>query len=352
VSEIVSAERTSADLLAFLCRTVFGCPQSMEVKTPDHAAQSSWQPKVPDSRLPGVEPPSPSGSEAHAKLEGEMDDYDISALALWPVFAMCLIALTVTLATVWYGPSKVLHVMLKYLVPEKATSKHMYGIYFAIVGCITLGIPVLLLLLPVPTLMFGFCKGFFITFSALMTAAVLSFIIGRYVAQRPVRRFLQGRKCERCMRLLSVLEDDESQSMQLLILYRFLTIPFALRNYGPSILRVPMVKLVISAVPHSLWSATVFAVAGSALKGPATHLRDGNKIEWSTPHWLEIVGLGVAGLSMLFFSWIAWRAYSEKANVEENLQSVTSSSALKGGQSAHYGTNAEGVAVVIQTSDF
>lgn len=335
----------------------------MEAEVSDTASHSSpSQPRVPDSRLfagtalrkhdLAAEPAARLADQQEPEDGDESDDYDISTLALWPVFAMITIAFGVMVATLWYGPKMVLQEILTHLVPKRPTVWHMYAIYLAIVCCITTGIPVLLMLLPVPTMMFGFAKGYIITFLALMSAALLSFIIGRYIAQRPVRRFLKGRRFQRCMRLLSVLEDDEEQSMQLLILYRFLTIPMSMRNYGPSILRVPMMTLVLSAIPHSLWSACVFATAGTALKGPAQVLRDGHALAWRTPHWQQIAGLGVACLSMVLFSWIAWKAYMRKVEDDEKC-AVNASSALKGTEEGvHYGTNADGTTVVIRTSDF
>jgi len=337
-------------------------------------AASPSQPRVPDSRLPGVEPAATLEADEAGRKEAEDKpkqkeeeprqplvveeeaDYDFSVLALWPVFVMVTFAITLTVATAWYGPKKVLMVILQYLVPPRPHFGHAVAIWLAIVVCITLGIPVLLLLLPVPTMMFGFGKGFIITATAETAAACLSFVIGRYIAQRPVRRFLEGRGCKRIMRLLHVLEDDEDQSMQLLVLYRFITMPMAARNYGPAILRVPIPMLVVSSIPHSLWSATVFATAGSALKGPAQLLRDGHKIAWRTPHWQQVIGLLIALLSFTAFSWIAYRAYSRRVEVEEGRRQAAVQTLLlvkgseEGSNSMHYGTNA-GMAVEVHTSD-
>lgn len=313
------------------------------------------QPRVPDSRLPGFEAEDVDRKKADAPQpllteEGLRENsHEFSLVALWPVFVMLTLVIGFTITTAWYGPKKVLHIVLENLVPPRPTIRDMIAIWFAIVGCITLGIPVLLLLLPVPTMMFGFYKGYVLTVTAEIAAACISFAVGRYVAQRPIRQYLEGRDCKRIMRLLHVLEEDESQSMQLLILYRFMTMPMAARNYGPAILRVPMMKLVVSTIPHSLWSGVVFATAGSALKGPAQLLRDGHKIAWRTPHWQQIVGLLIAVLSFTAFSWIAYRAYSRKVESEQTALVLKGSE--EGVTAVDYGTNNGGMIFEARISD-
>jgi uncharacterized membrane protein YdjX (TVP38/TMEM64 family) len=216
----------------------------------------------------------------------------------------------------------------------------MLAVWLAIVFCTTFGIPILMFLLALPAMMFGFTKGLIITATGELTAACCSFVIGRYVAQRPVRQFLEGRGFKRILRMLYVLEDEEDQSMQLLILYRFLMMPMICRNYGPAVLRVPIWKLVVSAIPHSLWSGLVFATVGSALKGPAQLLRDGQKIAWRTPQWQQIGGLIVALTSFMLFTAIAYRAYHRRVEADELQASLLSGE--EGRCSRHYGTNSSG----------
>jgi len=315
------------------------------------SSSSSWQPpRVPDSRLPGAEPlqstPSDRKGAPEQPLveEAEADLDDLSLLALWPVFTMIVMVAAFTVATLWYGPTKMLKILLQHLVPPRPNFGHMVAIWLSIVGCITLGIPILLLLLPVPTMMFGWCQGFTITATAELAAACVSFAIGRTIIQKPLRRFIDASRCMRIRRVLSVLEDDEDESLLLLILYRFMAMPMAMRNYGPSVLRVPMAKLVLSTVPHCLWSATVFATVGAALTGPAHLLRDGHKIALRTPQWQQVVGMLSAIASMFLFSWIAGRAYYRRVEMEERKRKSAPESALvfkASEEGGHYGTHAE-----------
>lgn len=316
----------------------------MEAKDSVAASRPPMQQRVPDSRLPGVEPEEVERKKVDSPKQqlsqegSQQEGHEFSLFALWPVFVMLTLVVGCTIATAWYGPKQLIHLVLEELVPPRPSLKDMIRIWFAIVGCITLGIPVLLLLLPVPTMMFGFYKGYVLTVTAEIAAACVSFTIGRYLAQRPIRQYLEGKDCKRIMRLLHVLEDDESQSMPLLVLYRFMTMPMAARNYGPSILRVPMTKLVISTIPHSLWSGVVFATAGSALKGPAQLIRDGHKIAWRTPQWQQVLGLFMAIISVAAFSWIAYRAYSREVESEKTVLVFKGSE--EGATSSDYGTNA------------
>lgn len=309
------------------------------------------QPRVsrPDSRLPGVEPSIEDSVQVpeHFKEHGR----EFSGLALWPAFTLVTIITLFTIATAWYGPKRLAQMLLNYLMPSSPEAWHGIAIWATIVVCTTCAIPVLLLLLPVPALMLGFWKGFLVIFAALMCGAALSFFIGRGVARRPVRAYLEGNRFTRVLRALHVMEDAQETSMRLLILYRFLPIPMGVRNYGPAILEVSIPKLILASLPHSAWSSLVFATAGSALQGPAEALRDGNVVHWRSPHWQHIVGLVVAAISFVLFTWLAWRAYSEKADDEEErrhgVQDVTSSlaepsrSELTDAEGGTYGATAD-----------
>jgi uncharacterized membrane protein YdjX (TVP38/TMEM64 family) len=294
--------------------------------------EQSLQSRVPDSRLPGAEP-------VQADEKKPAENFDMSIFTLWPVFVLFTVAAVTVTCTIVYGPEEVLRKLLQCVMPEHPLPWHAFAIGGLIVVCTTCAVPVLLLLLPVPTLMFGFWQGFLITFISLELAAIISFFIGRYMAQGPVRSFLEGKNCRRMMRLLHVLEDEE-ESLKLLILYRFLSIPMAVRNYGPSILSVSMTNLILSTIPHSIWSSTVFATAGTALKAPAQLLRDGQKIVWSTPRWQEILGFVVAFMSFMLFTWIAYRVYSRKMQSEDQRE-VGSQAALrmKTTEEGHIATN-------------
>lgn len=314
----------------------------------------SSQTRIPDTRLPGATIVASGAADQkhternkHHVATAEADhSYELSVLALWPVFVMIGIGVSLGIGTVWYGPTKLLQILLSLLVPEHPHFGHICAIWFAIVGCIVLGVPLLLLLLPVPAMMLGFWNGFLIVATAETVAACLSFVIGRYVAQKPVREFLECQGCNRIMRMLSVMEDTENH-LQLLILFRFMAMPMACRNYGPAILDVPMQDLVLSTIPHSLWSALVFATAGSTLTGPAHLLRDGHKIHWQSPPWLQMAGLVIAFVSLTGFGWLAGRAYWRKVEDEDGKRLLQCS---EEGSPSQYGTNSEGTRAEVTTS--
>lgn len=312
----------------------------MEIPVSNSPSQS----RVPDSRLPGAEALAAEEAgrkQAESQQQQTTDSNGVewsTFLALWPLFMLLSILVTLAVATAWYGPTKVIQAVLSFLLPSRPTTWDMFAIWASIVLCTTLGIPVLMLLLAVPAMMFGFWKGFMITAAGELSAACLSFVIGRYIAQRPVRRFLDGQGFKRIMRMLHVLEDDEDQSMQLLILYRFIMMPMACRNYGPAILQVPIWKLVVAAIPHVLWSGIVFATIGSSLKGSAELIRDGHQIAWRTPQWQQVAGVVIALISAALFSWIAYRAYNRRVESEE-VQTALKGSAE--GSARLYGTNPE-----------
>eukprot|EP00747_Dinoflagellata_sp_TGD_P168166 gnl/TRDRNA2_/TRDRNA2_193931_c0_seq1.p1 gnl/TRDRNA2_/TRDRNA2_193931_c0~~gnl/TRDRNA2_/TRDRNA2_193931_c0_seq1.p1 ORF type:complete len:351 (-),score=67.44 gnl/TRDRNA2_/TRDRNA2_193931_c0_seq1:136-1188(-) len=258
-----------------------------------------------------------------------------------PLLAFVAIAVLLAVAasgTWWYGPRRLLRAVLHMVMPAKPLWYHGVRILAATIFCIVAAIPVVFLLLPVPTMMFGFWPGYFLAFTALMGGALISFVIGRYFAQEPIRSFLERSRCEKTMRWLRVLE-SEQESLWLLVLYRFLFIPMAVKNYGPSILHVPLSMLAASAVPHSMWSAIVFSSAGAAFRSSAELLRDGQSVHWKAPQWQHVVGLGVGFVSAILFSSLAYRTYARKAKDEEQEPEDAPFRAENAG-AGFYGTNA------------
>lgn len=271
--------------------------------------------QLPDGRLrvPG------DGQQRRVRfLDGSGDsdadeeaDAQASTLAWLPLLFFLMGALVLTCTTIWYGPHKMLQTFVHYAIPQSPHWYHAAAQWGVIVVCATTVIPILFMLLPLPSMMFGFVPGFWITFFALMTAATLSFLIGRNVAQRPIRAFLVSHGYSQVISALRILE-DESESFLLLVLYRFLLMPMFLRNYAVTILKVPLRRLILAAVPHSLWSSCIFAAVGSALKGPAELVRDGHDLEWRRPKWYEVLGIIAACGSALVFSFTASKAYARK----------------------------------------
>jgi len=303
----------------------------METEALVHAKS---QPRVPDSRLPGAE----VGEQKKTVSDGE----EMSIYALWPVFFMIIVGATVAGFTFAYGPERALRLLLRCIMPDTPEPWHIVVMAAAIVACIIFCLPVLLIVFPLPSMIFGFWQGFVTLFLVQVIAATVSFFIGRYVAQRRVRGFLEGKQFRRTMRILQILEKDD-ESMQLLVLFRFLTIPMSARNYAPSVLSVPMPKLILSTIPHGLWSSMVFAVVGTALHKPARNLRDGHRLAFHAPQWQEILGIVVAVVSAALFTWIAYRAYTRKMEEEEDESMAASTHCLKsaedGAESTSYGTS-------------
>lgn len=252
-----------------------------------------------------------AGTPTRARQESFADRALEWAVVAWPAISFLLLVSAATIAFIGYGPQQALQTLLGVLVPVRPTAWHAAAVWVAIVTSVTCGLPMVLVLFPVPALMFGFKVGFAILFFALMSAATISFIIGRTVLQDPVRALLERGDCRRAARWLRTLEGDED-SLKLLIVYRFLLIPMCLRNYGPSLLRLPLRTLVLSATPHSAWSAAIFSTAGSSLKGTAELLRDGHSLPTGHPRGLEMLGLCVACLSLLMFAGLAYRVYARR----------------------------------------
>lgn len=290
--------------------------------------------RVPDSRLPGAEVDEQKKSASNSE--------ETSVYALWPVFAWIFIAITVAAFAFTYGPQRTLKFVLRTIMPEKPEPWHIVVMVAIGVALLVCCLPVLPLL-PFPTVILGFWHGFTIVFMIQVLAAALSLCIGRYVAQRRVRAFLESKAYHRSMRWLHILEKEE-ESMLLLLLFRFLPIPLFARNYAPSILSVPIPRIIMSTVPQGLFSAFANAVVGTALHGPAQDLRDGHEITFETPKWQEALGIAVALIAFALFTWIAYRAYSRKLKEEEEetgipVATLRSKGAEEGATTTQYGAS-------------
>jgi len=228
------------------------------------------------------------------------------------LFVSCLVVCGIALVVCMCGPKLVIQRVLQVLVLDHPQLRHAIAIFALLVVSITLGIPIILLLLPIPALMFGFWLGWVISFASLMVAALLSYLIGKRIGQQAIRHLLKKNQCQGSLQCLRVLE-DEQDTMKFLILFRFLFIPMLVRNYGPAILHVSLAKLIVSGIPHSLWSSFVFSFGGSTFKDSAALLREGQDVPGGFMQWQQIVCLAVSVLAACFLAQIAWSTYMREA---------------------------------------
>lgn len=165
-------------------------------------------------------------------------------------------------------------------------------------------------------LIFGFWRGSLANFVSIYSAALGSISIGRWLLREPVQDCIEGGDYKQLRLMMRILE-DEQESIKLQVLFRFLFIPMFIRNYAPSTLAIPIWKLFVSAIPHSVWISILFASLGATFKDTAELVRDGNEISFKGMKWQHFLIYCVSLSVMIFLSVYAWRKYNERARQED-----------------------------------
>ena len=128
--------------------------------------------------------------------------------------------------------------------------------------------------------------------------------------QEPIRGWLDEGNFPTAKRALQVLEDDDD-SLEFQVLFRFLFIPIWLRNYGPATLHIPVWKLLLAAVPHTLWVSFIMASLGLSLQDANDLVNQGEEIRIWDAKWQHLAMFLVSCVMSLLMSWYSYRKYAE-----------------------------------------
>lgn len=164
-------------------------------------------------------------------------------------------------------------------------------------------------------LIFGFYHGVAVNFCSIMGAAAMSMVLGRYVFQEPVRRYLDNGDFPAVRRMVLVLEDSD-ESLKFQVLFRFLFIPMFIRNYGPATLDIPLWKLLLGSIPHSFWISIIFSSLGCTFKDAAELIREEKEVSFSDMKWQQASILVVSALVAVALSFYATHKYNERVERE------------------------------------
>eukprot|EP00933_Yihiella_yeosuensis_P050094 TRINITY_DN47858_c0_g1_i1.p1 TRINITY_DN47858_c0_g1~~TRINITY_DN47858_c0_g1_i1.p1 ORF type:complete len:296 (+),score=30.87 TRINITY_DN47858_c0_g1_i1:171-1058(+) len=164
-------------------------------------------------------------------------------------------------------------------------------------------------------LMFGFWNGWAVNIIAIFGAAVISFLLGRAFLKEPISNALRDEGNPQIRRLLRVLEDSD-EALKFQILFRFLFIPMFVRNYGPSVLNIPIYVLALGSIPHTIWISFLFSSLGCAFKGVAEIVKQDKELSFSSMHWQQFTVFFVSFLVALVLSYYAYTKYSERVAEE------------------------------------
>lgn len=245
------------------------------------------------------------GAEAQAPSQQDIDDTekgdsknreccfaqfarpDIILLISWAI-----VFLTIVIVCIVFGPSRVLEACLAFLVPKNPGWEHAVILAVSIAVLMVFPFPVVFIFMLLAGLNYGFWYGFWIILIPQAIGLCFAFILGRSLCRDTVRGCLLGGNYPKAKGLIETLE-AQSDVWVPLMLFRFLPVPFVLRNYTPTILNVPFFQLVLTALPHCVWQAILFASLGAMFKDAAKLARDQGKWDWNSLRWQE--GLIFAG---------------------------------------------------------
>ena len=147
--------------------------------------------------------------------------------------------------------------------------------------------------------LFGFFWGSVVNVLGLFVTSSLSFLVGRRFLRDVARSWLLSN----APRLHTTFRVIEQRGVNFLIFFRFLTIPFWSKNYGPAALldcgfRDFAVSVVVASCPFGVLYAYIGNIAGQG--GTADR-----------SHTVEVVVIGLCLVVSTYVSWVAVKIFQE-----------------------------------------
>lgn len=215
--------------------------------------------------------------------------------------------------TFWFGLGNLIQLVLLWIVPDQPDWRYGFCMGAVVALLMVVPLPVVTpIVILVPGMVFGFWIGFLILFVGLFVGVPLAFVIGRWALQDTIRSCIVEQSDSSAKAILKTLEADDD-SFILLILYRWVSGPFLFKNYPPVVLKIPLWKLVLSAIPHHFWAAALFSSFGAIFKDSATLVRSGGKWEWGALHWQQLAMFSGMLVCFALITGLSYRMYTRKA---------------------------------------
>jgi len=261
---------------------------------------------------------------------------ELSKKAWGGIIFLAFLVIISCVAYLWLGPQALLRVSLRLLVPRKPGWHHALFLGLSIAILMVVPLPIAWFVLLIPGMLFGFWIGLLIILPSLFVGIVVASVVGRFFLQEPIREWIDGEDCPRPRMVLSVLE-GEQDCLTILVLFRFLNMPYSLRNYGPCILRISLGRLILSTVPHSIFQAVLFASLGAMFQDTAQLMRNGHQLSLKTMRLEETILFAASLISVVLLGWYAWRIYSRSQAHAEEAGTSAGDSEARGEHSETYG---------------
>lgn len=271
--------------------------------------------------MPGTEE-APSQQNIEDVEEGESKDRECCLAGYMKVdiillTTFALIFLFVVGACVFFGPDRVLEACLSFLIPKKPAWEHALVIGFLIGFGMVFPFPVVWFLMLLAGLNYGFWYGFVIILIPQPIGLSFAYLIGTNLCRQPIRHCLLGGNYPRAQKVMEVMEAQKDMYWALMC-FRFLPVPFAIRNYTPTIMQVSWPMYILTSFPHCVWQAILFASLGAMFKDAASIARDEGRWDWNSLRWQEgliFIGSIIGGVGCAIY---ACRVYYRAAPNSES----------------------------------
>mmetsp|Transcript_40205 Transcript_40205/g.96354 ORF Transcript_40205/g.96354 Transcript_40205/m.96354 type:complete len:282 (+) Transcript_40205:81-926(+) len=208
------------------------------------------------------------------------------------------------------------------LLVEFASNPHWSVAWILCIGCFLSIICFLPLWPPIFILLafvYGFWKGFGMALAIMVSAAIASFFLGRFILQSRAREWLVTGS-PAAEKLCVIVERSP---YWYLLLFRFLYIPLWFRNYIPGLLTVSIWPFLVSVCAHSPWICFVFAYIGSTAKDAATavHNTHGGIVEFlQAMDWISLALFSVSFAALILFGAYGTYEYTKAMNEVEDAE--------------------------------
>ena len=154
----------------------------------------------------------------------------------------------------------------------------------------------------------GFGPGSAVNVVGVFVACVASFVIGRQYLRTALRDWINSKSAK----WATTFRVIDQKGLPFLVLYRFLAVPFWLKNYGPAaLLDCPVKDFAISVLLGSCPFGLLYAYIGDRSREITSEIADGTTSSGHPVHAIELFVIGVALAATVYVSFWAVKIFKQ-----------------------------------------
>jgi uncharacterized membrane protein YdjX (TVP38/TMEM64 family) len=232
---------------------------------------------------------------------------------------VALVVLTPVVIFVFIGTEQVARAFVA-AVPASPSFANALAFFAVNSAIIVLCLPVWVLGSMVVGFTFGFWAGFAINYCTVIFASFTCFTIGRYVFLDTIREYLFKQRQTRVMTRIIELND-----FKFLVLFRFLPLPLAVKNYLPACIKVSPLTFLGSVCISAAIFTPIYTFVGATAKRLASLYAEQDQAagegpgllhEVSGPQILVVAVALLAFVAVMVLAVVEWRKVKEYAEDE------------------------------------